>query len=170
MYKKILILSSLILLISCSKKVIENKNYVEENIIPKVEKEVIKEYINDKVPDKNAPVLEDIFSYVIEKKNKKIVKIPDGVDKIDESNLIKNLIENGVLPEACNILSFYVDENNNADLNLSNFDIDNKLIVVCIQNTLIENLELNSLSISLNGTYKEYTKNLSYEKNYKNLK
>lgn len=149
-------------LFSCTKN--ENKN-----ILPKETVVSNTGGAADKVPDPNVPKLVTVSLYHPNKDNTGIIKELEGIDTLDAELLFLSLLEFNFLPENCTINSF----NNNSgvgNLDLSNFNINDTRSLICLKNTFIENFELNTLTISIDGNANTLTKDLKFESNYKDIK
>lgn len=124
---------------------------------------------SDKVPDPNAPVLTVISIYPINKDNNGLYKEMDAIEEMDASLLLEKLQEYSIIDSDISINKFDI-QGKIANLDLNKFDKNNKLALTSLVNTFIENYELDSLNISIAGKSEQELTNLTYNKNYKEIK
>ena len=143
---------------------------------------------SDKVPDPTAEVLEMASIYVPDENKTGLRQMMDGIAATDAEALVEKLVEYGVLPEGCEVLSFETtgeSENNSggpgeaasvttaesAVLDLSVIpdgdSIDNQLVAAAIGNTFTENLNIRSLTIQENGT--TFAENVRFQSDFETL-
>lgn len=142
----------------------------------------------DKVPDPTAEVLEIASIYVPDEARTGLKQSMEGLTTLDADSLIAKLVEYGVLPEDCQVLSYETEGEEedsaagpgadagatisaSAVINLSDIpdgdNIDNQLVTGAIGNTITENLGVRSLTIEENGTV--FADNVTFQSEYETL-
>ena len=112
----------------------------------------------------------------------------EGLTTLDADSLIAKLVEYGVLPEDCQVLSYETEGEEedsaagpgvdagatisaSAVINLSDIpdgdNIDKQLVTGAIGNTITENLGVRSLTIEENGTV--FADNVTFQSEYETL-
>ena len=142
----------------------------------------------DKVPDPTTEVLEIASIYVPDEERTGLIQNMDGVSVLDAESLVAKLVEYGVLPQGCQVLSYVaagVAENaaagpgeaadvsvaESAVIDLSDIpdgdSIDSQLITAAIGNTITENLGVRSLTIEENGSV--FADGVTFQNEYETL-
>ena len=142
----------------------------------------------DKVPDPTTEVLEIASIYVPDEERTGLIQNMDGVSVLDAESLVAKLVEYGVLPEGCQVLSYEAtgEAENAADgpgeaadvsvaesavIDLSDIpdgdSIDTQLITAAIGNTITENLGVRSLTIEENGSV--FADGVTFQNEYETL-
>lgn len=125
---------------------------------------------DDKVPDPNAPVLTVVSIYTKDDSTGGIDKDMDSIDgsELDANLLLQKLIEFGVIPSDTTMLSFVIEEKK-ATLDLSALDMTDKRTLVAVANTYLENYELDSLTVKINGKATSETTDIKYNLDYEKV-
>ncbi|HJC47988.1 MAG TPA: GerMN domain-containing protein [Candidatus Lachnoclostridium pullistercoris] len=142
----------------------------------------------DKVPDPTTEVLEIASIYVPDEERTGLKQAMEGLSTLDAESLVAKLVEYGVLPEDCQVLSYETEGEEDgssagpgaeagatvtasAVLNLSDIpdgdNIDKQLITAAIGNTITENLGVRSLTIQENGTV--FADGVTFQNEYETL-
>ena len=103
----------------------------------------------DKVPDPNAPVVTIVSVYT--------------------NLLLQKLIEFGVIPADTTMLSFVLEDNKKATLDLSALDTSDKRTLVALANTYVENYELDAITVKVQGTATAETTDIQYNLDYEKV-
>ena len=132
---------------------------------------------SDKVPDPNvAPVA--VISVYHKGDGDSLVQEMDSLDddNLDAQALVDKMVEYGIFKEGTEVLSFDKTgegENSKAVLNLNqaenNEGVSDTQFLVEIGNTFIENFELASLKIQVNGKDMAGAENLSYVTDFESV-
>ena len=132
---------------------------------------------SDKVPDPNvAPVA--VISVYHKGDGDSLVQEMDSLDddNLDAQALVDKMVEYGIFKEGTEVLSFDKTgegENSKAVLNLNqaenNEGVSDTQFLVEIGNTFIENFELTSLKIQVNGKDMAGAENLSYVTDFESV-
>ena len=93
----------------------------------------------------------------------------DALETMDPQFLVDKLIEYSVLEDGT-IVNVFKKEGTKGTLDLNKLDTSNKLMLTSLVNSFTENFELDTISISINGTSNAATSDLSFNKDYKELK
>lgn len=141
----------------------------------------------EKLPDADAPILELVSIYAPKDDGNGLKLVVDGVETLDAQSLVEQLIIYGVLAEGTEVLDFQTQgeteeqisgpgestvvvmySNATLDLNQVPEDLDKILIETAIANTFTESMNIQELTIRVNG--EEYAAGLTYNENYDQLK
>ncbi len=132
---------------------------------------------SDKVPDPNvAPVA--IISVYHKGDGDTLVQDMDSLDDdvLDPQALVDKMTEYGIFTEGTQVLDFNTtgeDDNKTAVLNLNqaenNEGVSDNAFLVEIGNTFVENFELSSLTLQVNGKDLAGAVDLAYEADYENI-
>ena len=154
-------------LAACSKSTVEEET-IQSDAMP-VEGETGGR--EDKVPDPNAPVLTVVSIYTKDDNTGGIDKEMDSIDtaELDANLLLQKLIEFGVLPADTTMLSFTLEDNKKATLDLSALDTADKRTLVAVANTYIENYELDAITIKVQGKATDETTDVQYNLDYEKV-
>ena len=153
-------------LAACSKSSVEET--VQSEVMP-VEGETGGR--EDKVPDANAPVLTVVSIYTKNDNTGGVDKEMDSIDtaELDANLLLQKLIEFGVLPTDTKMLSFVLEDDKKATLDLSALDTADKRTLVAVANTYIENYELDAITIKVQGKATDETTDVQYNLDYEKV-
>ncbi len=121
--------------------------------------------VSDKVPDPTTPELEVISVYNLEDGDKGIHKSMDAIDALDPNLLLNKLVEYKVVSENTEIVNFNED-GEKGNLELKGLDMSDNRTIVAVANTFIENYELYSIAITVDG--KKLGDEIILDKDYKN--
>ena len=123
----------------------------------------------DKVPDPTTPKLAIISVYLPNEEKSGLYQEMDALETMDPQFLVDKLIEYSVLEDGT-IVNVFKKEGTKGTLDLNKLDTSNKLMLTSLVNSFTENFELDTISISINGTSNAATSDLSFNKDYKELK
>ncbi len=125
----------------------------------------------DKVPDPNAPVVTIVSVYTKDEGTGGIDKEMDSIDasELDANLLLQKLIEFGVIPADTTMLSFVLEDNKKATLDLSALDTSDKRTLVALANTYVENYELDAITVKVQGTATAETTDIQYNLDYEKV-
>ena len=95
----------------------------------------------------------------------------DSIDtaELHANLLLQKLIEFGVLPADTTMLSFNLEDNKKATLDLSALDTADKRTLVAVANTYIENYELDAITIKVQGKATDETTDVQYNLDYEKV-
>ena len=123
----------------------------------------------NKAPDPNAADLSIVSVYMpVSDSEVGLTMSMDGIASLEPQNIIDKLIEYKVLPEGTKVNAFDLG-NGKATLDISEIDTSDKRVVTSVANTFIENMELDSITILINGAENADTKDLTFNSDYTNL-
>lgn len=120
----------------------------------------------DKVPDPTTPELKIVSVFIPSEKG--IIKEMEAIEVLDENLLFAKLKEYEVVPEAAEIVSFEHDTDTGR-LSLKGVDINDKRLMVAVGNTFIENFELATMTIDVDGESTADTTDMKYNMEYKKM-
>ena len=117
----------------------------------------------DKVPDPDAPKLYIVSVYFPSEHTGGIMKDLDAIATADGGLLWYKLVEIGAVEG--DFIS-YTQEGKVGTIDLTGFDLSSPSQKACLTNTFIENFELDSLNVLIDGAASEDGQNLQYFVDY----
>lgn len=123
----------------------------------------------NKKPDPNVAKEALVSLYLPNDGEKGIYMEIEAIPSLEPQELINKLVEYKLLKENASVLSYEAD-GTKASIDIAGVDLSDNRQMVCVANTLLENLYLDTITITSNGEKAASTENMSFNSNLKEVK